>query len=80
MRGLGPVTPQGHPFMGRAKATGGMGRPEKATDSSPSSMSNRALSKETVRLSRAWRSPMSERIRNESAGFSGDKFSRFTII
>jgi hypothetical protein len=24
-RGLGPVTPQGHPFVGRARATGGMG-------------------------------------------------------
>jgi hypothetical protein len=57
-RGLGPVTPQGHPFVGRAKATSVMGRPEKATDSSPGIPSNHALSKETVRLSHAWRPQM----------------------
>jgi hypothetical protein len=78
--GLGPVTPQGHPFVGWAKATGGMGRSKKATDSSPGIPSNRALSKETVRLSRAWRPKMSGRIRDESARFLGDQFSRFTII
>jgi hypothetical protein len=66
--------------MGRARATGEMGRLEKATDSSPSIPLNRARSKEIVRLSRAWRPQMSGRIRDESAVFSGDQFSRFTII
>jgi hypothetical protein len=78
-RGLGPVTPQGHPFVGQAKATGGMGRSKKATDSSPDIPSNRALSKETVQLFGAWRPQMSGHIRDESAGFSEDQFSRFTI-
>jgi hypothetical protein len=41
-RGHGPVTPQGHLFMGRAKATGGMGRSEKSMDPSPDGPSNRA--------------------------------------
>jgi hypothetical protein len=80
VRGLGPVTPQGHPFMGRAKANGGMGQSEKKTDSSLGIPSNHALSKETVRLSRAWHPQMSGQIRDESARFSGDQFSRFTII
>jgi|SRR5690242_1648625 hypothetical protein len=53
--GLRLVTPQGHPFVGRAKATSGMGRPEKATDSSPSDPPARALSTATTQLSRAWR-------------------------
>jgi hypothetical protein len=79
-RGLRPVTPQGHPFVGRARAIGGMGRPEKAMDSTPSNPSNRALSKETIRLSRAWCPRISGQIRDESAVFSGDQFNRFTII
>jgi hypothetical protein len=52
--GLGPVTSQGHPFVGRARATGGMGQPEKLTDSSPGNPSTHALSTATTRLSRAW--------------------------
>jgi hypothetical protein len=78
--GLRPVNLQGHPFVGRARAIGGMGRPEKATDSSPSSPSNRALSKETIRLSHAWCPQISVQIRDESTVFLGDQFSRFTII
>jgi hypothetical protein len=66
--------------MGRARAIGGMGRPEKTTDSSPSNPSNRALSKETIRLPRAWRPRISGQIRDESAVFSRDQFNRFTII
>jgi hypothetical protein len=80
MRGLRPVTPQVHPFVGGARAIGGIGRPEKATDSSPSNKLNRALSKETIRLSRAWHPQISEQIRDESAVFLEDRFSRFTII
>jgi hypothetical protein len=53
-RGLGPVTSQGHPFVGQARATGRMGRPEKLTDSSPSNPSTRVLSTATTLLSRAW--------------------------
>jgi hypothetical protein len=68
------------PSWAGAKATSEMGRPEKATDSNPSIPSNCALSKETVRLSRAWHPQMSGRIKDKSAGFSGDQFSRFTII
>jgi hypothetical protein len=78
--GLEPVTPQGHPFVGRAKATGGMGQSEKVTDLSLGIPSNRELSKETVRLSRAWRPQMLRWIRDESVRFLGDQFSRFTII
>jgi hypothetical protein len=33
--GLGPATSQGHPFVGRVRITGGMGRPEKEADSGP---------------------------------------------
>jgi hypothetical protein len=52
-RGLGPVTPQGHPFMGLARATGGMDQPEKVADSSPCNPSTHALSTATTRLSHA---------------------------
>jgi hypothetical protein len=34
-RGLGSATSQGHPFVGRVRITGGMGRPEKEADSGP---------------------------------------------
>ena len=71
-RGHGLVTLQGHLFVGRAKATGGMGRSEKSMDPSPNGLSNRALPQESARLSRAWHPLM-------SAGFSGNQFSRFTI-
>jgi hypothetical protein len=80
--GIGPVTSQGHPFMGRTKTTSVMGRHEKVTDTDSSSgiPSNHVLSKDTVRLSHAWRPQMSARIRDESAMFSEEQFSRFTII
>jgi hypothetical protein len=32
-RGLGPVTSQGFPFLGRARTTGGVGRHKKEVDS-----------------------------------------------
>jgi hypothetical protein len=69
--GHGPVIPQGHPFVGWAKAIGVMGRLEKATESSPRIPSNRTLSKETVRLSRARRPQMSGWFRDKSAMISG---------
>jgi hypothetical protein len=55
--------------MDRAKATGEMGRSEKAMDSSLDGPSNRALSKEIVRLSHAWHPQMSGRVRDESVAF-----------
>jgi hypothetical protein len=58
-RGLGPVTPQGHLFVCRAKITGRMGRSEKAMGSSPDGPLNRTLPQETARLSRAWHPRMS---------------------
>jgi hypothetical protein len=58
-RGHGLVTLQGHLFVGRAKATGGMGRSEKSMDPSPNGLSNRALPQESARLSRAWHPLMS---------------------
>jgi hypothetical protein len=70
-RGHRPVIPQGHPFMGQAKAIGVMGRLEKATESSPCIPSNRTLSKETIRLSRARRPQMSGWFRDKSAMISG---------
>jgi hypothetical protein len=79
VRGHGLVTPQGHLVVGRAKATSGMGRSEKAIDSSPDGPSNRTLSLETVRLSCAWHPRMSWWIRDESARFFRDWLSRFAI-
>jgi hypothetical protein len=66
--------------VGWARAIGGMGRPEKATDSSLSNPSNHAISNKTIQLSRAWRPQISGRIRDESVVFLGDQFSRFTIV
>jgi hypothetical protein len=34
-RGLGPVTSQGHPFVGRVRTTSGVGRHEKEADLDP---------------------------------------------
>jgi hypothetical protein len=39
-RGFGPVTSQGHPFVGQDRTTGGVGRPEKEADSGPGNPSD----------------------------------------
>jgi hypothetical protein len=39
-RGYGPVTSQGHPFVGRDRTTRGVGRHEKEADSGPSNPSD----------------------------------------
>jgi hypothetical protein len=39
-RGLGPVTSQGFPFVGRARTTGGVDRSEKEADSGPGNPSD----------------------------------------
>jgi hypothetical protein len=38
--GFGPVTSQGHPFVGRNRTAGGVGRHEKEADSGPSNPSD----------------------------------------
>jgi hypothetical protein len=54
--------PHGHPFVGRAKVTGGMSRSEKSMDSSPGGPSNCSLLQETAWLSRAWHPLMSSEL------------------
>jgi hypothetical protein len=39
-RGFGPVTSQGHPFVGQEITTGGVGQHEKGADSGPSNPSD----------------------------------------
>jgi hypothetical protein len=77
--GNGPVTPQGHLVVGRAKITSGMGRPEKTMDSSLDCSSDRALLQETIRLFRARHPQMLGWFREESTSFSKVRLSRFAI-
>jgi hypothetical protein len=64
----------------RARATNGMGRPKKATESSLGNLSTRALYTATARLSRARRPRISGQIKDKSARLYKDQFSRFTIV
>jgi hypothetical protein len=43
-RGFGPVTSQGHPFVGQDRTTGGVGQPEKEAESGlGNSLDSRAI-------------------------------------